>query len=343
MSWTRTGEENWLYILKARWDESGPSARNPALRDEVLDLSTGRADHKTWPIFNMKWFYDVKSKPMSKNLDFSLYTYAAITGLPDIDSNGFLCTTHDGTSTGLFRMSWVQNMYKKAAGCPPCIPVIASNSYSNSANGSWDEFANFWLIDYPSTSFFSIVAHATNSARTNASTGGEIIEVLKSKSLRPLAIEGEGAFIPGPGTISPYYGAFPLGTYVSSVADKMDWPWLALTGVSTTKDVADRDFRYEHLSINSAIEGFPQVLEDLTNRYKTSTLVDAQAEEYVNKKYEFFEQLLNATIEVPKEFRVRSQASPTFDMFKLSSMAMPSGTDTTTTPGSLGTTGGSSY
>jgi len=341
MSWTRTGEENWLYILKARWDESGPSAITPALRDEVLDLSTGRADHKTWPIFNMKWFYDVKFKTMSKNLDFSLYTYAAITGLPDIDSNGFLCTTHDGTSTGLFRMSWVQNLMAEGPTKP--LSITTSPTLSNSANGSWNEFANFWLIDYLSTSFFSIVAHTTNSARTTASIAGEIIAVLKSKSLRPLAIEGEGAFIPGPGTISPYYGAFPLGTYDSSVAYKMDWPWLALTGVSTTKPAGSRDFRYEHLSINSAIEGFPQVLEDLTNRYKTSTLVDAQAEEYVNKKYEFFEQLLNATIEVPKEFRVRSQASPTFDMFKLSSMAMPSGTDTTTTPGSLGTTGGSSY
>ena len=352
MSWTRTDEENWLYILKARWDETGASAIVPPLRSIVLGNTTGvgptsRADHKNWPLYNLKWYYEQKYQPMDPAYNYGLYTYAAITGLPDIDSNGFLRTVHAGdTSTGLFRMSWVQNMNRK--GGRAIMSEIVNSSFTNNANGSWDEFVNFWLYDYPSTSFFSIVAYAWNGAKTSASSHaapdhGEIIEVLKAKTIRPLRVEGEGAWVPGPGQASPYLGTFPIGSLDDTITDNMDWPWIALTAVSTTKDVSLRDFRYEHLNINSAIDGFPGVLEDLTNRYKTPDLISAQSEEYVNKKYERYSQWLQDTMEVPKEFRVRCQASPIFDMSKLSSMAMPSDTDTTTATGTLGTTGGSSY
>ena len=178
----------------------------------------------------------------------------------------------------------------------------------------------------------------------SGTTAGDAIEVLKNRGLGPVALFGEGAFIPNPGEMgSPYLGRYTLDTLLSADMYRTNFPWTAVTTVPVAEDIGSRSFRSEHLSINSAISAYPNILEDLTNRYKTSTLVDAQAEEYINKKYELFEQLLHATIEVPKEFRVRSQASPTFDMSKLSSMPMPTGTDTTTATATLGTAGGSSY
>ena len=155
-------------------------------------------------------------------------------------------------------------------------------------------------------------------------------------------IEFEGLLIPGPGVIAPHAGSVPPGTYDSSVTDKQDWPWVAAV-TWPSEYLEDWDFRSGHLIINSGIHEFPQIREDLTNRYKTVERVDAQAEEYVNNKYQLFDQLLQATTEVPKEFRVRCQTSPTFDMSKLSSMAMPTDTGTTTATGPLETTGGSSY
>ena len=150
-------------------------------------------------------------------------------------------------------------------------------------------------------------------------------------------------FIPGPGEPGrPYAGSVTPDAYADSVVYNCDWPWLAHTTWEYTP-THDRELRHEHVGINSAIDGNPQVLEDLTNRYKTVTRVNAQAEEYVNNKYQLFDQLLQATMEVPKEFRVRCQTSPTFDMSKLSSMPMPSDTDTTTAIGTIGTTVGSSY
>lgn len=354
MSWTRTSEDNWFYVLRARWDDTGASAVPPSTLDinlgdtAISKISGDWQQNYSYPIHTTKWARDVMSLGgFHHSKEYRQYTYAIITGLPDFDANGFLYTYNtSGENMGAqFRMSWMQNLYETPDSDPTV--SITSNGYSNSANGSYADYVSFWLNSYPSTAFFSIKATANLKARFERLSGGHIVgditEVLYNRNLAPVSLAGEGIYLANIGEMGiPYVGTHTLESLSHAITWKPFWPWLALSSVSADTDIGDRNFRNGHFKINCAISTYTMVLEDLTNRYKTSVLVAAQSEEYVNEKYELFDQLLQVTIEVPKEFRVRSQTSPTFDMSKLSSMAMPSDTNTTTPTPSI-TPGGSSY
>jgi len=358
MSWTRPSENDWHYPLVMSLDspEDGPFSNRWSLESELLspwkDYSTFR--HYTaafrYPDFTIKfWYNEDRGIELPKNEnDFSLYTYSVLTGLPDFDANGFLDTSK------YFKGVKVGALYKNNNE-GTTTDDIKINTWINRSHGRWDNFYSYWLDTMYTEPYTCIYAQTTSAAAAQngsnrAATGGEITEVLRNKVLHVVAPESSANYH----IINPDSSMLSDPGRFADISDQYKyspfWPWLFLNnddGHSTSEVAGDRDYRNGHLKINSAFSTYTGVLVDWTeNRYPTAEKVALKSEEYINQRLEHFNILLESTIEVPKEFRVRTQNAPRLQISKISSMAMPSTpsqASEATTSTSSDTMGGSTY
>ena len=85
----------------------------------------------------------------------------------------------------------------------------------------------------------------------------------------------------------------------------------------------------------------------MITRYKTKGYLDSIQEAYLEGKFTAYKSILESTREVPRDFRIRTQAAELFSDDMISAIGMPTSdvaptsTTTTTTAGmSSGTSGG---
>jgi hypothetical protein len=364
MSWTHYNQENYMFWLKGRFDETGvpgtcmeaDRAQRTGIFSDIYDMTD---DSQQRPFWNMKMYWENYNATLKVYDINELFTYTAITGLPDVDANGFL------NKDEYFRISSLRNLKYYDASDDDELKL---NSFDDSAGrwteaifepaGSWNSFESFWASGYLNTWWCGYRSWGSTRASVNAARfensaddiddgDDEIVEVLRKRYLSPCNLKWDAASIfPAERTANPTPYDYLYQDITDKQLKKHNYPWMMMEDDSRAADLETRDFRTQHFKVNPGTT-WTGLYADIYSRWKTVSAVDTVSEAYVDSKVEYFINLLKVTISTPKEFRVRTQASPLFDRNKLSTLASPEGTGTpaagTGTPAATTPMGGTSY
>jgi hypothetical protein len=89
-------------------------------------------------------------------------------------------------------------------------------------------------------------------------------------------------------------------------------------------------------------ESYPTYVSDLRSRFKTPALIEEQSTKYIEEKVSILRDMLDSLLVMPKEFRVRMQASTPYNLANVSSIPDGESMSTPTTTITAGTTTGMS-
>jgi hypothetical protein len=362
MSWSHYDENRVMIWAQGRFDETGiPGNTDSAVGSFGAIIARCKREDSTfyeyWPMssnddqvpfFNMKFYWQDYNTPLEEPEVNILKTYTAITALPNLDSHGYL------DSNSYFRISWLRNLLSQPD--PDADELVLNLTVADrwaktvfEPGGSWESFVDFWTTTYPNVWFTGYRAFGETRASVTSrryenpydddEDPEEIVEILYSRFVSEIKLTWEAEnVLPRERTAS----ATSYDSYHTSITTHQEYkhcyPW-----VTPTPGTADRDYRVSHFKINPGTS-YTALHDDIRSRFKKIGAVETACEGYIASKVDYFNSLLEMTISTPKEFRVRTQASPVFDLNKLTTMPMSDNTSATSTTSPTTTSaGGSSY
>ncbi len=351
MSWTHYNESKIMFWLRGRVDETGIPGESPEAeltkRDSGLSaIYAYSEDSQQLPFWNMRAWWEIENARLQVQDINELFTYAVITGLPDVDTNGFL------SATAYFRISTLRNLkYYDASDDDELKLNDEDDGRWTEAlfdpGGSWASFEAFWSNGYLNTWWCGYRSWGSTRASVNAPRferdtddiddgDDRMTEVIRKRYLSPCNTKWDAANIfPKERTADPAPYDYLYQDITTKQETKHNYPWMNMNDSWRTMDLETRNFRNQHFLINPGTS-WTGLYDDIYSRWKTPSTIDTVSEAYVNSKVEYYINLLNVTISTPKEFRVRTQASPLFDRSKLSTIGASEGA-TTSTAASTGT------
>ena len=349
MSWTHYDENNVVVYLQGRFDETGAPGESSIVHwcstwsgNSYKDLWPLADDDGQVPFFTMKFYWQENNSYLYKNSENVLKDYVPITGLPNLDSHGFL------DSNSYFRISWLRNLlYGDASGGDDLTTNLVDDDRWTETlfdpQGSWESFLNFWHTEYKNHWFCGYRAwgqsraSVTDTHYRDDEEDAEIVEVQIKKFLSPVSLKYDAEnSLPSERNSDPAPYDHMHGSLTSLQEYKHFYPWLSF---DVSSDSLDRDFRVNHFKINPG--SYDDLHNDVRHRFQKTQYVEDASEAYMASKVDYFNTLLETTISTPKEFRVRTQASPAFDLNRLTTMPMSDSTSATSP--TTTSTGGSSY
>lgn len=374
MSWNRVDIDMFFSVLNARYDNFGSTAIIPANGSKIDDLFgvAGAFDESK---HNGQFFVvankldpDIAATTIetdagmivaSKPAIVYRVVYGVITGPPDFKEDGTLYTKTSGTKSTRFRQSSIVKTI--GFGYDGSVTVLNSPEqpeYFSYIAGNWSDFESFYTSNYASAPYTCM--RGISQSQMVESVAITTAWMLGGTGPLTLTYDANNLIPSNDDSVeAPFYNIF--SSLSETQKRRTSWPFQFTkeadlgasieTGMALIDEGASgfRDLRMNHQFIDNSLNLYPEIRNNLITRYKTKGYIDSLQEAYLEAKFSAYKSILESTREVPKDFRIRTQASELFNDEMVSAIGMPTSdgmstsatTTTTTTSGmSSGTSGG---
>ena len=374
MSWNRVDIDLYFSVLNARYDNFGSTAIVPANGSKIDSLIIpGTFDlisHKPqFFIVADKLDGDIAATTTESESGMSVtskpaiiyrVTYGVITGPPDFKEDGTLYTEESGTKSGYFRQSSiVKTIGFNYDGSSTVMNSPEQPEYFSYIAGNWSDFESFYTSNYASAPYTCM--RGTSQSQMLEAVAMTTAWMLGGTGPLTLTYDANNLIPSNDDSLeAPFYNIF--SSLSETQKRRTSWPFqftresdadLAVeTGLPYLDESSDtfRDLRTNHQFIDNSLAIYPEIRNNLITRYKTKGYLDSIQEAYLEGKFTAYKSILESTREVPRDFRIRTQAAELFSDDMISAIGMPTSgvaptstttTTTTTTAGmSSGTSGG---